>query len=218
MNVPIPYQNSHWATAVIIVMLIVLTWGMWKYFKKQTAFITKRHLAISQAPFFLYFVTVFAVALLVLFALSFAVTLKTVFFLFCFFNFYGVLPFAVSADRANAFFVYCYRYGSICFCFTCYSRAFCCDSILRLVQQGSFIAHFYSRSFTCVVDDCVCFAAYADSCTCFLLFNYYADTDLLHWLLLCRFLCCSLSLQQMHLLLLFAYNSRIRVADWIYFT
>ncbi|NGY85923.1 magnesium transporter CorA family protein [Bacillus megaterium] len=35
MNVPIPYQNSHWATAVIIVMLIVLTWGMWKYFKNK---------------------------------------------------------------------------------------------------------------------------------------------------------------------------------------
>ncbi|WP_432694269.1 magnesium/cobalt transporter CorA [Priestia aryabhattai] len=35
MNVPIPYQNSHWATAVIIVMLIVLTWGMWKYFKNR---------------------------------------------------------------------------------------------------------------------------------------------------------------------------------------
>ena len=35
MNVPIPYQNSHWATAVIIVMLSVLTWGMWKYFKNK---------------------------------------------------------------------------------------------------------------------------------------------------------------------------------------
>ncbi|WP_129706944.1 magnesium/cobalt transporter CorA [Priestia megaterium] len=35
MNVPIPYQNSHWATAIIIVMLIVLTWGMWKYFKNK---------------------------------------------------------------------------------------------------------------------------------------------------------------------------------------
>ncbi|WP_368895830.1 magnesium/cobalt transporter CorA [Priestia megaterium] len=35
MNVPIPYQNSHWATAVIIFMLIVLTWGMWKYFKNK---------------------------------------------------------------------------------------------------------------------------------------------------------------------------------------
>ncbi|MGP0687249.1 magnesium/cobalt transporter CorA [Priestia aryabhattai] len=35
MNVPIPYQNSHWATAVIIIMLIVLTWGMWKYFKNK---------------------------------------------------------------------------------------------------------------------------------------------------------------------------------------
>ncbi|MGG0449252.1 magnesium/cobalt transporter CorA [Priestia aryabhattai] len=35
MNVPIPYQNSHWATAVIIVILIVLTWGMWKYFKNK---------------------------------------------------------------------------------------------------------------------------------------------------------------------------------------
>ena len=80
MNVPIPYQNSHWATAVIIVMLIVLTWGMWKYFKTNSCYI-KRHLAISQVPFLLYFVTVFVVALLVLFALSFAVTLKTVFLL-----------------------------------------------------------------------------------------------------------------------------------------
>ena len=35
MNVPIPDQNSHWATAVIIVKLIVLTWGMCKYFKNK---------------------------------------------------------------------------------------------------------------------------------------------------------------------------------------
>ncbi|WP_210610566.1 magnesium/cobalt transporter CorA [Priestia flexa] len=35
MNVPIPYQDSHYSTLVILLILITLTWGMWKYFKSN---------------------------------------------------------------------------------------------------------------------------------------------------------------------------------------
>ncbi|MDM5199837.1 magnesium/cobalt transporter CorA [Fictibacillus enclensis] len=35
MNVPLPYQDSPIATVIIFLLLIILTWGMWKYFKKN---------------------------------------------------------------------------------------------------------------------------------------------------------------------------------------
>ncbi|MFD3445400.1 magnesium/cobalt transporter CorA [Microbacteriaceae bacterium 4G12] len=35
MNVPLPFQTSPIATVVIFVSLVVLTWGMWRYFKKN---------------------------------------------------------------------------------------------------------------------------------------------------------------------------------------
>ncbi|SDM84859.1 magnesium transporter [Fictibacillus solisalsi] len=35
MNVPLPYQHSPLATVIIFLLLIILTWGMWKYFKKN---------------------------------------------------------------------------------------------------------------------------------------------------------------------------------------
>ncbi|MBO9130906.1 magnesium/cobalt transporter CorA [Bacillus sp. 165] len=35
MNVPLPYQHSPVATVVIFVSLMGLTWGMWRYFKKN---------------------------------------------------------------------------------------------------------------------------------------------------------------------------------------
>lgn len=35
MNVPLPYQHSSIATVVILTLLIILTWGMWKFFKKN---------------------------------------------------------------------------------------------------------------------------------------------------------------------------------------
>ncbi|EIT86428.1 magnesium and cobalt transport protein CorA [Fictibacillus macauensis ZFHKF-1] len=35
MNVPLPYAHSPLATVVIVGLLIVLTWGMWRYFKKN---------------------------------------------------------------------------------------------------------------------------------------------------------------------------------------
>jgi magnesium transporter len=35
MNVPLPYQHSPMATVVIFIILIILTYGMWKYFKKN---------------------------------------------------------------------------------------------------------------------------------------------------------------------------------------
>ncbi|MFS0780983.1 magnesium/cobalt transporter CorA [Bacillus sp. 1P06AnD] len=35
MNVPLPYQHSPYTTVVILVSLIILTIGMWRYFKKK---------------------------------------------------------------------------------------------------------------------------------------------------------------------------------------
>lgn len=35
MNVPLPYQDSPKATWIIGVFLVILTWGMWRYFKKN---------------------------------------------------------------------------------------------------------------------------------------------------------------------------------------
>ncbi|MEM1504935.1 magnesium/cobalt transporter CorA [Domibacillus sp. 8LH] len=35
MNVPLPYQDSPFATVIIFLALILLTFGMWRYFKKK---------------------------------------------------------------------------------------------------------------------------------------------------------------------------------------
>ncbi|MDG4657740.1 magnesium/cobalt transporter CorA [Ectobacillus antri] len=35
MNVPLPYQDSPFATVVIFLSLVLLTYGMWRYFKKN---------------------------------------------------------------------------------------------------------------------------------------------------------------------------------------
>ncbi|MGE7765586.1 magnesium/cobalt transporter CorA [Peribacillus sp. NPDC096540] len=35
MNVPLPYQDSPFSTIIILGILVILTWGMWKYFKKN---------------------------------------------------------------------------------------------------------------------------------------------------------------------------------------
>jgi magnesium transporter len=35
MNVPLPFQDNPRSTIVIFVFLIILTWGMWRYFKKN---------------------------------------------------------------------------------------------------------------------------------------------------------------------------------------
>ncbi|MGC4376447.1 magnesium/cobalt transporter CorA [Fictibacillus sp. Mic-4] len=35
MNVPLPFQSSHYSTIFILALMVVLVWMMWKYFKKN---------------------------------------------------------------------------------------------------------------------------------------------------------------------------------------